>query len=198
MYGGCGLPQKGLGQQPSAASADGQHWAINHLNLWHCCHHHHSLHTAVIVSKSNTIHSVGHTPSDAWLCSLLALATNMRRVCVSMLHVTGRTSIQASRHIGVNSVRLLSLLPHYDARLSSLLPVTNISMCKHAERVMSSSLSCSCCLCCLWHPQVNAWLSKLRDALRQEVKLAETLQLLSGCLEPILAAALTGSATTIS
>jgi hypothetical protein len=41
-------------------------------------------------------------------------------------------------------------------------------------------------------------LSKLRDALRQEVKLAETLQLLSGCLEPILAAALTGSATTIS
>lgn len=61
----------------------------------------------------------------------------MRRVCVSMLNVTGRTSIQASRHIGINSVRLLSLLPPYDdAWLSSLPPVTNISMCNHAERVI--------------------------------------------------------------
>jgi hypothetical protein len=47
------------------------------------------------------------------------------------------------------------------------------------------------------HTQVDACLSKLRDALKLEVKLAETLQQLSGCLEPILAAALAGSATAV-
>lgn len=46
--------------------------------------------------------------------------------------------------------------------------------------------------------QVDACLSKLRDALKLEVKLAETLQKLSGCLEPILAAALAGTAPSVS
>jgi hypothetical protein len=46
--------------------------------------------------------------------------------------------------------------------------------------------------------QVDACLSKLRDSLKLEVKLAETLQQLSGCLEPILSAALAGTATTVS
>jgi hypothetical protein len=49
------------------------------------------------------------------------------------------------------------------------------------------SAHCYVLLCCL---QVDAALSQLRDALREEVRLQETLLELSGCLEPILAAAL--------
>jgi hypothetical protein len=44
--------------------------------------------------------------------------------------------------------------------------------------------------------QVDACLMKLRAALALEVKLCETLSQLSGCLEPLLAAALAGAAVT--
>lgn len=48
-------------------------------------------------------------------------------------------------------------------------------------------------LCCPWR-QVDAALVVLREALRQEVRLQETLLKLNGCLEPILAAALVSGA----
>jgi len=41
---------------------------------------------------------------------------------------------------------------------------------------------------------VDAALTKLCDALREEVRLQETLMRLSGCLEPILSAAFAASA----
>jgi hypothetical protein len=47
-----------------------------------------------------------------------------------------------------------------------------------------------CCYALLCCPQVDAALTQLRDALREEVRLQEALLKLSGCLEPILAAAL--------
>lgn len=46
--------------------------------------------------------------------------------------------------------------------------------------------------------QVDACLAKLRDALKLEVRLHETLAALSGTLEPILAAALAGSSSSPS
>lgn len=50
----------------------------------------------------------------------------------------------------------------------------------------------SCCLAlhCRVFVQVDAALGQLRDALRQEVALQESLLRLAGCLEPLLAAAL--------
>jgi U3 small nucleolar RNA-associated protein 15 len=45
------------------------------------------------------------------------------------------------------------------------------------------------------HEEVDACLAKLRDALKLEVRLHESLLLLSGVLEPILGAALAASAS---
>jgi hypothetical protein len=56
--------------------------------------------------------------------------------------------------------------------------------------------ACLCCCAALQCTgQVDAALGQLRDALRQEVRLQESLLRLSGCLEPILAAALLSGAS---
>lgn len=52
-----------------------------------------------------------------------------------------------------------------------------------------------CVLCCSL--QVDACLQQLRDALKDEVRLQETLLKLSGCLEPILAAALVSGVSMV-
>lgn len=46
--------------------------------------------------------------------------------------------------------------------------------------------------------QVDAAMQQLRDALKEEVRLSQTLMRLSGCLEPILMASLTAGMATVT
>lgn len=119
-----------------------------------------------------------------------ALATQRPEIVHSMLEeLASRAGLHAAL-AGRSPQQLLPLLRHLSRHITD--PRHSQVLAGVAARVLdlyATSVHAD--------PEVDACLSQLRDALKLEVKLAETLQQLSGCLEPILAAALAGSATAV-
>lgn len=115
-----------------------------------------------------------------------ALATREPGVVHSMLdELAARGGLQAAL-AGRGPVQLLPLLHHItrhiaDPRHSSSLAGVIARLLELYAPVVHTSA------------EVDAALTKLCDALREEVRLQETLMRLSGCLEPILSAAFAAS-----